>query len=131
MDSVPDETRTQTPPAPPLPPRRPPSILERATIEDARNEDGGIGSGGGVRGDGDGDGGSGGDGDGCSCEAVNPVSMESAWEKMMALRVECLGAGSNMNNSSSSRSRKEPLDLRIFAGTWNVAGTHIIVFRGK
>lgn len=66
--------------------------------------------------------------DGCSCGAVNPVDMESAWEQMAALRAKGGGAGSggSINSSSVRVSPTEILDLRIFCGTWNVAGKQAI-----
>ena len=65
------------------------------------------------------------DNGGCSCAAVDPVTMESAWEKMSAMKATAGSTSNGSGNASSARvkvSSPAALDLRIFCGTWNVAG---------
>lgn len=53
--------------------------------------------------------------DGCECGALNPLSLESAWEQTEILKA-------NHGNMGSRTVQAEELHLRIYAGTWNVAG---------
>lgn len=67
----------------------------------------------------------------CGCETLDPVLLQSAWEHAATFGEARGDYGSGDNNSNSnSRSHssvmrvspRENLDLRIFCGTWNVAG---------
>lgn len=72
-------------------------------------------------------------GNGCRCGAVDPVHMESAWEHMSALRANG-GGPVRSGGIKSARVRvgaTETLDLRIFCGTWNVAGEQCLVPVGR
>lgn len=53
--------------------------------------------------------------DGCECGALNPLSLESAWEQTEIMKA-------NHGNMGSKTAEAEELHLRIYAGTWNVAG---------
>lgn len=60
--------------------------------------------------------------DGCGCKALDPALVDSAWEHAASLTAR-RSAGRAKNGSSVKRSSPlETLDLRIFCGTWNVAG---------
>lgn len=55
--------------------------------------------------------------DACSYDTADAVYMESAWEQAAASRGRANG-GSDVPRVSPP----ETLDLRVFCGTWNVAG---------
>lgn len=71
-----------------------------------------------------------GDGDGsCGCEALDPALVQSAWEQAARSKAQEKhgGVGGEVGGSGGSSSvfrvsPSETLDLRIFCGTWNVAG---------
>lgn len=54
---------------------------------------------------------------GCGCDTEGPEIMQSAWEQAATLRMR-----GGESNSALRIIPREALDLRIFCGTWNVAG---------
>lgn len=56
-------------------------------------------------------------GDGSEYNSSDPAMEESAWEQAAAARARSAQEGGNVHIVPT-----ETLDLRIFCGTWNVAG---------
>ncbi|CAM9934305.1 unnamed protein product [Scytosiphon promiscuus] len=63
----------------------------------------------------------------CDCDRNDPVTTPSAWEQTWCSRGNSTSMGSSngpgrINTASIQIGPTETLDLRIFCGTWNVAG---------
>lgn len=68
----------------------------------------------------------------CDCGSIDPVTKSSAWERTSSSILKGEDDSGHTNNTSVRASRvsvspAETLDLRIFCGTWNVAGMRVLL----